>query len=150
MKLPINKSLCSAGVMLVAAMALSSCKPSNPFAKADTNKDDKVSQTEFNRYILEEIYSAADSDGNSKITFKEWKAANPDVKKSKFKLPDDNSDGAVTPQELQKYYEEEGKLTDLFKQIDSNKDGFLSHPEVDAYMSKVESKAAKSTKSKKP
>ncbi len=146
MKLPINKSLCSAGLMLAAVMALPSCTPSNPFKKADTNKDDKVSQAEFNRYILEEIYSATDTDGDSKITFKEWKAANPEAKKSKFKLPDDNSDGSVTPKELQKYYKEEGKLVDLFKKIDSSSDGSLSHAEVEAYMSKAEAQAAKSKK----
>ena len=120
-----------------SALLLASCSSTDGFKMADTNKNDSVSQAEFERYMLETIYAEADSDRDSKITFEEWLAANPDAKESRFKAPDRNSDGGVTPAEAKAHFDRQGTLKDLFSQIDTNDDGALSREEIVAFKEKM-------------
>ncbi len=72
----------------------------------------------------------ADANQDSKITFDEWKAANPDAEKRKFRQPDRNRDGAVTPQEAKRHFDRYGTLKDLFDRIDANNDGYATREEM--------------------
>lgn len=123
--------------LAAASSLIVSCSTVAPYDIADSNSDKKISQDEFDRYLLEAIYREADANADSKITFEEWRTANPDAKESKFKLPDSNGDAAVSPKELEAYFDREGKLVDLFNKIDSNHDGYLDQAEVQAFRDKM-------------
>ena len=123
--------------LAAASSLIVSCSTVAPYDIADSNSDKKISQDEFDRYLLEAIYREADANADSKITFEEWRTANPDAKESKFKLPDSNGDAAVSPKELEAYFDREGKLVDLFNKIDSNNDGYLDQAEVQAFRDKM-------------
>ena len=123
--------------LAAASSLIVSCATVAPYDIADSNSDSKISQDEFDRYLLEAIFAEADTNADSKITFEEWRTANPDAKKSKFKLPDSNGDAAVSPKELEAYFDREGKLVDLFNKIDTNNDAYLDHAEVQAFRDKM-------------
>ncbi|MGI9239694.1 MAG: EF-hand domain-containing protein [Verrucomicrobiales bacterium] len=123
--------------LAAASSLIVSCSTVAPFDVADGDDNENVSQDEFDRYVLEAIFTEADTNGDSKITFEEWRAANPDANKSKFKLPDSNGDSAVSPKELEGYFDREGKLVDLFNKIDTNNDGELDHAELQAFRDKM-------------
>ena len=125
----------------LGASFLANCKTPSAFDIADTNQDTSISQAEFERYLLEALYSEADTDGDAKITFEEWRVANPDAQKSKFDLPDSNGDGHVTPAELKAYFDGTGGLVDLFNQIDADGNGSLDGAEVDAFRAKMDVQA---------
>jgi Ca2+-binding EF-hand superfamily protein len=123
--------------LAAASSLIVSCSTVAPFDIADGNADNKISQDEFDRYLLEAIYTEADSNSDSKITFEEWRTANPDAQKWKFKLPDSNGDAAVSPKELEAYFDREGKLVDLFNKIDTDNDGALDHAEIQVFRDKM-------------
>ena len=123
--------------LAAASSLIVSCSTIAPFDVADGDDNEKVSQDEFDRYVLESIFVEADANGDNKITFEEWRVANPDAKKSKFKLPDSNGDSAVSPKELEGYFDREGKLVDLFDKIDTNNNGELDHTELQAFRDKM-------------
>lgn len=75
------------------------------------------------------------------MTFEEWKAANPDAEEEKFKAPDRNGDGVVTPQEAQAHFQRQGTFEDLFRQMDTNKDGYLSEEKVTEFKQKMEAQS---------
>lgn len=125
----------------LGVLFLANCKTPSAFDIADTNQDTSISQAEFERYLLEAVYSEADTDGDAKITFEEWRVANPDAQKSKFDLPDANGDGHVTPAELKTYFDGTGGLVDLFNQIDADGNGSLDGAEVDAFRAKMDAQA---------
>lgn len=130
----------TAGITVGAALMLSSCHHAN-FKAADTDKSGTVSEAEFERYMLEAIYAEADANGDSKVVFDEWVKVNPDAEKAKFKAPDRNRDGAVTPDELKRHYARYGTMKDLFKKIDTNKDGQLTQEEVAAFKKKMDAQS---------
>ena len=51
--------------------------------------------------MLEAVFAEADADGNAKVTFEEWKAANPNADPEKFLAPDTNGDKMVSPKEAE-------------------------------------------------
>ena len=60
-----------------ALLLLPSCASNKSYDLADSNDDGSVSPAEFDRYMLEAIYTEADANADKKVTFEEWKAANP-------------------------------------------------------------------------
>jgi Ca2+-binding EF-hand superfamily protein len=124
-------------IATASALLVASCSSTDGFKAADTNKNGSVSKSEFERYMLEAIYAEADANRDSKITFEEWKAANPETKKSRFKAPDTNSDGSITPAEAEAHFDRQGTLDDLFSQIDTNGDKSLSRAEIVAFKEKM-------------
>ena len=124
-------------IAIASAQLLASCSSTDGFKMADTNMNESVSQSEFERYMLEAIYAEADANRDSKITYEEWKTANPDTKKSRFKAPDKNRDGAVTPAEAKAHFDREGTLRNLFSKIDTNGDDALSREEIVAFKEKM-------------
>ena len=117
------------------------CSGSNAFRLADADKDSKVSPAEFDRYMLEAIFAEADANSDSKVTFEEWKSANPDADPVKFKVPDTDKDGSVTPAEAKRHFDRVGTMADLFAKIDTGGDGYLTKEEVRAFKQKLESQS---------
>jgi Ca2+-binding EF-hand superfamily protein len=118
-------------------MLLAACTGSSGFKLADTNDDQKVGPKEFERYMLEAVFAEADADGNSKVTFEEWKAANPDADSDKFRTPDTNGDNMVSPKEAEVHFAKEGTWNDLFDQIDTDNDGYVSSAEAVVFRDKM-------------
>jgi Ca2+-binding EF-hand superfamily protein len=123
------------------ALLLSGCSYQRNFKFADTSKDGLVSQHEFERYMLESIYSEADTNGDSKITWTEWKTANPSADERKFRAPDTNRDKAITPTEAKAHFAKQGTLDDLFNQMDTGKDGQLDKLEVKQFKETLEAQS---------
>ncbi len=131
---------------LIASLALiilSACTKSG-FDLADSNRDGQVNSTEFDNYMLEVIYSAVDADGNSKVTWEETKAADPDAMKENFNKADADGDGAVTPAEAKAYFDKTGGLGDLFEKIDTDNDEKISEAEAVAFRNKLQAQAGPS------
>ena len=110
---------------------------------ADTSDDGRIGEKEFKRYILETIYAEADANRDKKITFEEWKEANPDADKGKFRLPDRNSDGSITPEEVKRYFDRTGDLEELFNKIDANNDGYVTPEEAEDFKAKSDTSGTK-------
>ena len=128
----------------LAAAFLGSCASSS-YDFADTNNDTKMSPEEFDRYMLEAIFAEADPNGDSKVTFAEWRAANPDGDTTKFNRPDTNRDGVVTPAEVKAHFDKEGTMDDLFAKMDTDGDGNLTQSEIAAFKEKLEAQSPGST-----
>ena len=120
-----------------SALLLSACAGSSGFDLADSNDDLKVSPQEFETYMLEAVFAEADADGNSQVTFEEWKAANPDAEPAKFRAPDTNRDQMVSPQEAKAHFAKQGTWADLFDQIDTDNDGYITSAEAAAFKKKL-------------
>ena len=108
---------------------------------ADTNNDGLVNSPEFERFMLEAIFTEADINDDGKVTFAEWQTANPGASAVKFKAPDTNRDGAVTPAEAKAHFDREGTMADLFKKIDTNGDGYLTQEEIAVFKQKLEAQS---------
>ena len=120
-----------------SALLLPGCQQGDGFKMADTSGDGRLDLAEFKRYMLEAVYAEADANGDKKVTFEEWKAANPDAKIEKFRAADKNGDGVVTPEEARQYFDRQGTMEDLFGKIDSNSDGHLGKEEVAKFMNRL-------------
>jgi Ca2+-binding EF-hand superfamily protein len=132
-----RKTIARLTMGLVPSVFLSACAGSSGFDLADSNGDQKVSPKEFEVYMLEAIFAEADADGNSLVTFEEWKAANPDAEPAKFSAPDTDGDKMVSPEEAKAHFAKQGTWNDLFDQIDTDNDGFISPSEALAFKKKL-------------
>jgi Ca2+-binding EF-hand superfamily protein len=132
-----RKTITYLALGLAPALFFPACAGSPAFDLADSNDDLKVSPKEFERYMLESVFAEADGDGNGQVTFEEWKAANPDADPDKFRAPDTNGDKMVSPEEAEAHFKKEGTWADLFDQIDTDSDGFISSAESVAFKEKM-------------
>ena len=130
------------GAVLAGActLLLTSCATTG-FNKADTDASGVVSVEEFERYLLDTVYSEADSNGDAKLTFAEWKAAYPSAEKRKFRQPDTNGNGGITRAEAKAHFERTGVIEDLFRRIDTDKTGSVTVAEIDAFLDKMRAKS---------
>ena len=131
--------VCSATTVSAIALLFSACAtPPDNFKIADSSGDGRVESAEFKRYMLESVYAEADANRDKKITFEEWKAANPEAEEKKFKAPDQNNDGVVTPEEAKRHFDQQGTMEDLFDKIDTNDDNYVTREESAAFNKKLE------------
>lgn len=121
----------------LVALLFSACAGSHAYDWADTNDDHKISPKEFERYMLESVFAEADADGNKKVTFEEWKTANPNADTKKFLTPDTNGDKMVSTKEAKAHFAKQGTWSDLFDKIDTNNDGYISSDEAVAFQKKM-------------
>lgn len=133
---------------VVSAALLAGCADRDIYLLADTDGDGKVSQAEFERFMLEAIFTEADADGDGKVTYAEHKAANPSIDAARSKAIDANGDGVITPAEAKAYSDKHQGLAQLFAKIDTDKDGYLSRSEVETFYT-VATESAGSTRLEK-
>lgn len=120
-----------------AALTLASCDKKDGFEVADADADKNISYTEFDRYMLEAIYTAIDTNGDAKVTLEEYKAADTTATEAGFKEVDANGDGIITPAEAKAFWDAKGTMKELFKKIDTDGDGTLNQAEVQAFYDKA-------------
>ena len=118
----------------VAALSLAGgCSSAHNFARADVNKDGKLSKDEMEKVLLSAVFEAGDVNDDSKITLTEYRSVDPKYPTSRFKARDINSDGSVTPQELLEYADRTNSLDDLIAMMDTDKDGYVTPAEAKAF-----------------
>ena len=118
-------------------LLLAACAGTSGYDQADANDDQKVGPKEFETYMLEAVFAEADADGDGKVTFQEWKAANPDADPEKFLAPDTNGDKMVSPKEAKAHFAKQGTWNDLFDKMDTDNDGYVSSAEAVAFRDKM-------------
>jgi hypothetical protein len=92
-----------------AVLLLPGCVEPDGFTIADADEDGWVSPPELERYMLEAMFAEADEDGNAKVTFAEWKVANPSADERKFTAPDRDGDKEISPDELKRHFAKYGR-----------------------------------------
>lgn len=123
-----------------ALLLLPSCNTGG-YEMADANNDGGVTPAEFNRYMLEAIFTTADANADKEVTFAEWKAANPAADPDKFYAPDRNGDKVISPGEAKAHFERKGTLADLFDQMDTNNDNSVSKAEAKAFKKRLQAES---------
>lgn len=123
--------------LLPGMLALAACSSSGLNPAADTNHDDEVSFTEFNRYMKETIFTEFDADRDGMVTMAEWRRLEPDAPASKFRKADRSGNGSVTRAEADAHLEREGSMKELFAKIDTDGNGSLSEAEIAAFQAKM-------------
>jgi hypothetical protein len=134
----------AAAMITASLMSPLPCAARDGFAAADTDKDGRVSPAEFERYLVEYVFSEADANRDARVTFEEWSADNPDADARRFNGPDRNGDRVVTKEELKAFFERENTFKTIFEQIDADNDGHLSRAENKSFVSKVKANAPSS------
>ncbi len=98
---------------------------------------------EFDAYMKETIFTTVDANGDGKVTKDEWRKMNPKDPESEFRRTDRNGDGSITRAEADAAFDKEGSLKDLFKKIDTDRNGSLSQAEVKAFKAGVDKQPGK-------
>ena len=101
----------------------------------------EATMTMFAGHVIVAVFAESDADGNSQVTFEEWKAANPDAEPSKFSAPDTNRDQIVSLEEAKVHFKKQGTWADLFDKIDTDNDGFITSAEATAFNDKMEAQS---------
>lgn|SRR5690242_8642456 len=105
------------------------------FARADENRDGKLSRGEAGDYLVYEVFTACDRDRDGRISLQEWLRVKPG-ETAAFKERDGNDDGFVTLAEAIEYGRRGGAGLTLIKQADKNRDGMIDRAELQAYLRK--------------
>jgi EF hand len=110
----------------------------NRFAKADTNRDGKLSQSEANNYFVSQIFAGGDQNQDGKVTWNEWNVPGSGRSKARFDAADTNKDGSVSLAEAQAYGQKKGVFNNDFAAADTNHDGYVKQEEAQAYYASKE------------
>jgi Ca2+-binding EF-hand superfamily protein len=123
-------------ISLWALIGCATNKPSGTsageFDQADTNHDGKVSPAELNNYIVNQVFNSRDANHDGRMTQEEWSGGDP-ARLAQFKKRDANGDGVVTKKEAIDYGRQHGIANQIFREADTNHDGWLDRSEFDAY-----------------
>ena len=111
------------------------------FAKADTNHDGKLSQTEASDYFVTIIFESRDLNHDGNLTWEEWHVPGAKDNKARFESADTNKDGSLTLEEALVFGREQGVYKKQFQQADTNHDGYVTREEAVAYSGKVQGPA---------
>jgi hypothetical protein len=102
------------------------------FDEADANHDGKLSRSEANDFLVNEIFTSRDANHDGRMTQQEWVADDPN-RIADFKKRDANHDGIVTKEEAIKYGRAHGVANKILREADKNDDDALDRAEVQAY-----------------
>jgi Ca2+-binding EF-hand superfamily protein len=135
-------------VTILCLVTLCGCA-ADRFKEVDRDKSGVLSKSEVGLALLDSVFAFSDGDGDARITFAEWKAANPEAKQELFAKRDEDKDGAVTPEELKAYANRVGSFDKLFATIDTSGDTQIDRTEARAFREKLEAAAAAAETAKK-
>jgi hypothetical protein len=134
--------------LLLAPLVLLSACQSTPtieedsfearFAKADLNKDGKLSREEVSDFVVHNIFDARDANKDGKLSPTEWWPDNDAEQRAMFNKRDTNKDGFVSLAEALAWGRANKGWGDIMKEADTNADGFISPAEAKAYIASKE------------
>jgi len=132
----MNRILLAAAAVSLVSLVSTGCQStgsSNRFAKADANKDGKLTLGEANEFIVIGVFESLDANKDGKLSLSECTVeAAPETVKD-FQKRDLNKDGTVTREEAVSYGEKKGMVHKAFPKADKNQDSFLSREEVNSF-----------------
>ncbi|TSA33401.1 MAG: hypothetical protein D4R65_07850 [Verrucomicrobiaceae bacterium] len=125
-------------LLAVAAIALAStgCQSTGScdrFAKADANKDGKLTLDEANEYIVIGVFESLDTNKDGKLSLSECAVEGAPETVKDFQKRDLNKDGTVTREEAVAYGRKHGMVRKAFPKADKNHDNSLSREEVNSF-----------------
>lgn len=136
----------------LAGLLLASCQTAHQkpapgaevdlFAKADTNKDGKLSYSEFEVVAVPRRFARFDLNKDGSVTLAEARQAEPGLGEAKFKQGDLNHDGKVTLEEYKVVAVRKGLTKTKFKEIDRNHDASIDKAEAEAYAATLKTPSA--------
>lgn len=137
----MNKSL----LLTVVALALlaAGCRTTGSqdrFAKADANKDGKLTSDEASDYLVIGVFESLDKNKDGKLALSECAVEGAPATVKNFRKRDLNKDGYVTRQEAVAYARKHGLVQKEFAIADKNHDGYLTYAEVIAFYGSKEGK----------
>lgn len=113
-------------------------KPRDRFAEADVNHDGRLSREEVARLLATKQFESLDTNKDGKLSMTEWNPTGNALDAKRFRAADTNHDGFVTLDEAVAYLKNSGIVTDFMKGADTNHDGYVSREEAAAYYAKHE------------
>ena len=133
-------------LLFPALLCLSACQtPPTPdesfesrFARADLNKDGKLSREEVSDFVVHNVFDARDTNKDGKLTLEEWWPGEDPVETAKFKKRDLNKDGVVSLEEALHWGRTNEGWGDIMKEADTDRDGFITPAEAKAYIASKE------------
>jgi Ca2+-binding EF-hand superfamily protein len=132
--------------LLLAPLLLSACQTTQPdedsfearFAKADLNKDGKLTREEVSDFVVHNIFEARDANNDGKLSPTEWWPDNDAEQRAMFTKRDTNKDGFVSLAEALAWGRANKGWGDIMKEADTNGDGFITPAEAKAYIASKE------------
>ena len=103
------------------------------FAKADANKDGKLTSDEASDFIVLGVFESLDKNKDGKLSLSECAVEGAPATVKNFRKRDLNKDGYVTRQEAVAYARKHGLVQKEFATADKNRDGSLTYEEVIAF-----------------
>jgi Ca2+-binding EF-hand superfamily protein len=136
-------------ILLAPVVLLSACQSTpmeedsfeSRFAKADINKDGKLSREEVSDFVVHNIFDARDANSDGKLSPTEWWPDNDAEQRAMFNKRDTNKDGFVSLSEALAWGRANKGWGDIMKEADANSDGFVSATEAKAYIASKEGPA---------
>jgi len=110
------------------------------FAKADANKDGKLTSDEASDFIVLGVFESLDKNKDGKLSLSECAVEGAPATVKNFRKRDLNKDGYVTRQEAVAYARKHGLVQKEFATADKNRDGSLTYEEVIAFYGSKEGK----------
>lgn len=130
------KPALSLAFALTTALVFSACQSNGSgdrFAKADANKDGRLTSDEASDFIVIGVFESLDTNKDGRLSLSECAVEGAPATVKDFSKRDLNKDGAVTREEAIAYGRKKGMVQTAFPNADKNKDGYLSRQEVAGY-----------------